>query len=92
MKARAEGMCRKALTAAFPPCCRILSPHFAARGCVHAMMPSVLCTTLRRLGKGMKSRSVEGGIIFGFSGILKSGGGGTFEVEKGVCCAVEVVG
>ena len=82
----------RALTAAFPPCCRILSPHFAARGCVHAIMLSVLCTTLRRLGKGMKSRSVDGGIIFGFSGILKSGGGGTFEVEKGVCCAVEVVG
>jgi hypothetical protein len=55
-------------------------------------MPSVLCTTLRRLGKGIKSRSFEGGIIFGFSGILKSGGGGRFEVEKGVCCAMEIVG
>ncbi len=59
---------------------------------MHAIIPSVLCTTLRRLVKVMKSRSLEGGIMFGFSGILKSGGGGTFEVDRGVYCAVEMAG
>lgn len=39
------------LTAAFPPASRILIPHLAARGWVQVTIPSVLCTTLLRLGK-----------------------------------------
>lgn len=40
----------KVLTAALPPARRTSRPHLAARGCVHATMPSVLCTTLLREG------------------------------------------
>jgi len=49
------------LTAAFPPSAKIFNPHFAARGCVHAIMPSVLCTTLLRLGKVMNSSFIASG-------------------------------
>lgn len=31
-----------------PPAFKMSMPHFAARGCVHATMPLVLCTTLLR--------------------------------------------
>lgn len=48
------------LTAAFPPARNISRPHFAARGCVQATIPSVLYTTLLLLGKDMKSESEAG--------------------------------
>lgn len=43
-----EGSVTEGRTAALPPARRISRPHFAARGCVQATMPSTLWTTLRR--------------------------------------------
>lgn len=50
-----EQDCQGILTAALPPARRISRPHCAASGCVHATMPSVLWTTLRREGNLVKS-------------------------------------
>ena len=47
------------LTTQFPPASSTSIPHLAASGCVHATMPRVLWTTLRRLGNLASSR--EGG-------------------------------
>lgn len=62
------------LTAAFPPALSTASPHLAARGCVHATMPLVLWTTLRRLGHFMNS---------------PDGGGYTEEVGRGMAARGE---
>lgn len=58
------------LTAAFPPALRMSMPHFAARGCEHAMMPLVLWTTLllllnlaNSIGPGGNNEDVEEGIL-----------------------------
>lgn len=47
-------------TAAFPPIFNILCPASAARGCVHATIPFVLCTTLRLL-----ANCTNGGLVLG---------------------------
>ena len=58
------------LTAALPPAARMSMPHFAARGCVQATIPLVLCTTLLLLGNltgtcdgGGKTEGVVRGIL-----------------------------
>lgn len=47
------------LTAAFPPAARTLRPHLAAKGWVHATIPSVLWTTLLLLMNGTSAILLE---------------------------------
>ena len=59
-----------AASAALPPDCKILWPACAANGCVHATIPLVLWTTLRRLAKETNSGSEEGKMALALSGML----------------------
>lgn len=67
----------RGLTAAFPPASRTLRPHLAARGWVHAIIPSVLWTTLLLLGKVMNAGTAVAYTELRFTGILNLGKVGT---------------
>jgi hypothetical protein len=57
-------------TAQFPPALRTSMPHFAASGCVHATIPLVLWTTLRRLTNLAKAAALGGkrdGVVSGIA-------------------------